>query len=112
MKVNMSRNFMLTKKRTCSEKSEEVEESHLRGYTNKNVVEAHSTYCTECKICQLRGTVYMLTCEGCGEKYVGETARPLHARIDEHLRALRNPASYQKKKQFLASLNFTPHERR
>ncbi|EYC25072.1 hypothetical protein Y032_0012g1686 [Ancylostoma ceylanicum] len=51
-------------------------------------------YCTEQKICQLRGTVYLVTCEGCGRKYVGETSRPLHKRLDEHMRALRNPTSY------------------
>ncbi|EYC01442.1 hypothetical protein Y032_0107g3804 [Ancylostoma ceylanicum] len=50
-----------------------------------------STYCTEKKICQLRGTVYLVTCEGCGQKYIGETLRP---RLDEHVRALRNPSSY------------------
>ncbi|EYC25440.1 hypothetical protein Y032_0012g1893 [Ancylostoma ceylanicum] len=161
MKVNMVRNIIVTKERTCSEESEEVEDSvkqSLRenGYTT---LEARSwrpysvaggiplvlpfvneqcardvnrivrssglpiklifrpppnlksllassriyeekcgrnscTYCTERKICQQQGTVYMVTCEGCGEKYVGETARPLHKRIDEHLRALRNHASY------------------
>ena len=54
------------------------------------------TYCTGKKICQLRGTVYLVTCEGCGQKYVGETSRPLYKRLDEHLRALRNPSSYPK----------------
>ncbi|EYC10986.1 hypothetical protein Y032_0053g2410 [Ancylostoma ceylanicum] len=52
-------------------------------------------YCTEGKkICMLRGTVYLIRCEGCGEKYVGETMRPLRRRLDEHRRALTNPASY------------------
>ncbi|EYC30718.1 hypothetical protein Y032_0004g1730 [Ancylostoma ceylanicum] len=52
------------------------------------------TYCTEKKIYELRGTVYLVTCEGCGQKYIGETSRPLYKRLDEHVRALRNPSSY------------------
>ncbi|EYC39096.1 hypothetical protein Y032_0676g1431 [Ancylostoma ceylanicum] len=59
-------------------------------------------YCTEEQICQLRGTVYLITCEGCGEKYVGETMRPLRRRLDEHRRALTNPSSY-------ASESFSKH---
>ncbi|EYC38581.1 hypothetical protein Y032_0708g1714 [Ancylostoma ceylanicum] len=42
----------------------------------------------------LRGKVYLIRCEGCGEKYVGETMRPIRRRMDEHRRALTNPASY------------------
>ncbi|EYC31235.1 hypothetical protein Y032_0004g2038 [Ancylostoma ceylanicum] len=53
-------------------------------------------YCSGEKICELRGTVYLLTCGGCGEKYIGETIRPLRKRLDEHRRALMNPASYSK----------------
>ncbi|EYC09600.1 hypothetical protein Y032_0059g2956 [Ancylostoma ceylanicum] len=50
--------------------------------------EVDCQYCTkEEKICQLRGTVYLIRCEGCGEKYVGETMRPLRRRLDEHRRA-------------------------
>ncbi|EYC22565.1 hypothetical protein Y032_0017g3428 [Ancylostoma ceylanicum] len=59
-------------------------------------------YCTEEPICQLRGTVYLVTCEGCGEKYAGETMRPLRRRLDEHRRALTNPSSY-------ASESFSRH---
>ena len=36
----------------------------------------------------------MISCVGCGEKYIGETMRPLRRRLDEHRRALANPASY------------------
>ncbi|EYC31018.1 hypothetical protein Y032_0004g1905 [Ancylostoma ceylanicum] len=36
----------------------------------------------------------MITCRGCGQKYVGETSRPLHKRLDEHRRALQNTSSY------------------
>ncbi|EYC13387.1 hypothetical protein Y032_0044g961 [Ancylostoma ceylanicum] len=57
-------------------------------------LEANCRYCTEKKICELRGTVYMIICAGCGEKYIGETMRPLRRRLDEHRRALANPASY------------------
>ncbi|EYC15205.1 hypothetical protein Y032_0037g3382 [Ancylostoma ceylanicum] len=51
-------------------------------------------YCIGDKICQLRGTVYLIKCDGCGERYVGETMRPLRRRLDEHRRALVNPSSY------------------
>ena len=51
-------------------------------------------YCNQSKICQLRGTVYLVECQGCGQKYVGETGRPLYKRIDEHRRAMGNPPSY------------------
>ncbi|EYC19331.1 hypothetical protein Y032_0024g1025 [Ancylostoma ceylanicum] len=56
--------------------------------------EASCQYCINGKICQLRGTVYLIRCSGCGEKYVGETMRPLRKRLDEHRRALLNPSSY------------------
>ncbi|EYC36736.1 hypothetical protein Y032_0862g2742 [Ancylostoma ceylanicum] len=59
-------------------------------------------YCTEEQICELRDTVYLITCEGCGEKYVGETLRPPRRRLDEHRRALTNPSSY-------ASESFSKH---
>ncbi|EYC43594.1 hypothetical protein Y032_0488g2356 [Ancylostoma ceylanicum] len=55
---------------------------------------SHWRYCVDKKICELRGTVYLITCRGCGQKYVGETSRPLHKRLDEHRRALQNPSSY------------------
>ncbi|EYC32810.1 hypothetical protein Y032_0002g1106 [Ancylostoma ceylanicum] len=56
--------------------------------------QADCQYCNEEKICQLRGTVCLIKCDGCGEKYVGETMRPLRKRMDEHRRASTNPACY------------------
>ncbi|EYC07586.1 hypothetical protein Y032_0069g300 [Ancylostoma ceylanicum] len=47
-------------------------------------LEVDCRYCTEEKICELRRTVYMISCAGCGEKYFE----------DEHGRTLANPASY------------------
>ncbi|EYC13713.1 hypothetical protein Y032_0043g880 [Ancylostoma ceylanicum] len=55
---------------------------------------AQCRYCVDKKICELRGTVYLITCRECGQKYVGETSRPLHKRLNEHRRALQNPSSY------------------
>nr|CDJ87601.1 hypothetical protein HCOI_00982600 [Haemonchus contortus] len=60
----------------------------------KRCREQSCRYCTSEKICELQGTVYLIQCGGCGEKYVGETARPLKIRLDEHRRALANPAAY------------------
>ncbi|XGW22536.1 hypothetical protein V3C99_005061, partial [Haemonchus contortus] len=60
----------------------------------KRCHEQSCRYCTSEKICELQGTVYLIQCGGCGEKYVGETARPLKIRLDEHRRALANPAAY------------------
>ncbi|EYB94347.1 hypothetical protein Y032_0172g339 [Ancylostoma ceylanicum] len=51
-------------------------------------------YCTDRKICHLRGTVYMITCSTCGQRYIGETGRPLRERLNEHRRALTSPQSY------------------
>ncbi|XGW03292.1 hypothetical protein V3C99_014911 [Haemonchus contortus] len=35
--------------------------------------------------CAMSGVVYKITCRNCGDEYIGETARPLHVRIKEHL---------------------------
>ena len=35
------------------------------------------------------GVVYLMTCQQCGEEYVGETSRPLCVRVREHLDGLR-----------------------
>ncbi|EYC24156.1 hypothetical protein Y032_0014g2356 [Ancylostoma ceylanicum] len=51
-------------------------------------------YCSDHKICHLRGTVYMITCSKCGQRYIGETGRPLKERLNEHRRSLACPQSY------------------
>ncbi|EYC06050.1 hypothetical protein Y032_0078g1165 [Ancylostoma ceylanicum] len=56
--------------------------------------EADCRYCKDDKICELRGTVYMISCDGCDQTYIGESMRPLRKRLDEHRRALASPASY------------------
>ena len=35
--------------------------------------------------CCATGVVYLILCRGCGQEYVGETARPLYVRVKEHL---------------------------
>ncbi|EYC29326.1 hypothetical protein Y032_0006g2917 [Ancylostoma ceylanicum] len=51
-------------------------------------------FCGDHKICHLRGTVYMITCTKCGQRYIGETGRPLRERLNEHRRAFASPQSY------------------
>ncbi|EYC18882.1 hypothetical protein Y032_0026g1425 [Ancylostoma ceylanicum] len=57
-------------------------------------VREHCSICTETQICGLKNTVYEVKCMACFETYIGETSRPLFERIDEHRRALTQPASY------------------
>ncbi|VDP17795.1 unnamed protein product [Heligmosomoides polygyrus] len=45
-------------------------------------------------VCEMKCVVYKVVCVSCEEFYIGETARPLWKRMDEHVRALRNPQSY------------------
>ena len=54
-----------------------------------------TTNCTICPFnstgdCMKPGCVYQLNCE-CGEIYIGESGRPLHIRITEHLRVIARP---------------------
>ncbi|VDP02493.1 unnamed protein product [Heligmosomoides polygyrus] len=35
--------------------------------------------------CTVTGVVYLISCQACGEEYIGETGRPLHVSIKEHL---------------------------
>ncbi|EYC43689.1 hypothetical protein Y032_0484g2317 [Ancylostoma ceylanicum] len=35
--------------------------------------------------CTVSGVVYLITCQSCGDQYIGETGRPLCIRIKEHL---------------------------
>ncbi|EYC45630.1 hypothetical protein Y032_0421g1170 [Ancylostoma ceylanicum] len=56
--------------------------------------EEECRYCTDKKICHLRGTVYLIKCNGCGQRYVGESGRPLRKRLDEHRRAFNRPQAY------------------
>ena len=48
--------------------------------------------------CSIRGAVYQITCGMCNcnsdVKYQGETDRPLHQRLKEHVRAAANPIAY------------------
>ena len=74
-------------------------------YTNEQFISTHILQCNPdtCELCPMisksvgcskRGVVYEITCNLCGEKYQGETDRPLNHRIEEHIRACRNPQSY------------------
>ncbi|EYC12896.1 hypothetical protein Y032_0045g1143 [Ancylostoma ceylanicum] len=52
------------------------------------------------KTCCQRNTMYLVTCEGCGQKYIGETSRPLYKRLDEqvslsYILSSASPACYQ-----------------
>ena len=38
--------------------------------------------------CMTSGAVYLITCQSCGDTYVGETGRPLCIRIKEHMDGL------------------------
>ena len=62
----------------------------------------HDTTCydsNKCIICQQgragdccrKGVVYSLKCEEYSSEYIGETGRPLHIRIHEHILSLRSP---------------------
>ena len=40
--------------------------------------------------CSSKNLIYCLTCDKCGEQYIGETERELKERIQEHLGYIRN----------------------
>ena len=44
--------------------------------------------------CDTRGVLYQITCNHCSQKYQGKTDRASKDRIQEHIRAIRNPMPY------------------
>ena len=71
-----------------------------RPFDQKECVRSNPATCEVCPIivkgrgCSKRGLVYEIICNLCGEKYQGETDRPLNNRIMEHIRAAKNPQTY------------------
>ena len=59
--------------RTCHMIREETFKSHSTGTTHKT----RSTF-----TCKTRNLVYLIQCRKCGLQYVGETANPLHIRMN------------------------------
>jgi hypothetical protein len=57
-------------------------------------IECHLTgqkyLCKENVCCQSSNIIYGITCKRCGKQYVGQTKRPLYARMLEHLRSIKN----------------------
>ena len=47
-------------------------------------------FCKENVTCQSSNLIYGIGCKRCGKHYVGETKRPIHMRLSEHLRGIRN----------------------
>ena len=43
--------------------------------------------------CTTKDVVYRITCVSCSSIYIGETGRPLRARIAEHVRSIRSPVN-------------------
>ena len=43
--------------------------------------------------CTKKSVIYSILCEVCQVEYIGETARPLHIRIHEHVRSMNSPFS-------------------
>ena len=83
-----------------------------RPLDNNKCVLGNPERCTICPIisngtCSIRGAVYQITCGMCNSdvKYQGETDRPLHQRLKEHVRATANPTAYPDNA--LGRLNYT-----
>jgi len=62
-----------------------------------DALESNTCECAICKtnpqgkgLCRLEGVVYCLTCDECGDKYYGETARNALSRIQEHMSDYKN----------------------
>ena len=41
--------------------------------------------------CESRNVIYLITCSGCGEQYIGETGTPLKTRMTTHRQQIRDP---------------------
>ena len=72
-----------------------------RPLDNNKCVLGNPGRCTICPIisngtCSIWGAVYQISCRLCNSdiKYQGETERPLHHSLKEHVRAAANPTAY------------------
>ena len=52
--------------------------------------------------CQVQCPIYRITCEICGERYIGESSRSIHDRLSEHLRFATSPLTPSYKDEAMA----------
>ena len=54
---------------------------------NRSVRKCNKDFChlASNSLCMQSRVVYLLTCNGCGAKYIGSTLRTLHTRFEEHM---------------------------
>ena len=60
------------------------------------------------KDCSVMCPIYQITCNHCGELYIGESSRSLHDRLGEHLRFATNPNNASYRNEALA-LHYNQH---
>ena len=97
---------MLTLKFICFQLEDsvtliEIPPNTLRQRLVRNCIYDRLCETPNCKVCpygrdgdcMCSGIVYLITCETCGDEYIGETGRPLCVRIKEHLDGKANKKS-------------------
>ena len=57
-------------------------ESTLEGYTNRKLFGAIRSQAIDCRA---KNLIYVISCQKCGQQYVGETSRTLATRMKEHM---------------------------
>ena len=74
----------------CAPFAASVQETPLAGYLAQHPwVQAAESHVSGCRVsCLTPNVIYLITCLKCKLQYVGETKKPLHKRMYEHIRSI------------------------